>query len=226
MSCASRRFHTVLPPSLAPRRWDQQLHLWSETVFPFEQINNTTGKVQYLHHDQQGSTRLITGSTGTVEGKCSYSAYGTPTCEGAATTPLGYDAQYTSTDTGLIYMRTREYDPATAQFLSVDPLVATTRAPYSYADDNPLRYRDRSGLGWEEALEGPGIPSPWGELEHASEELLRPGVEEVEHGAETYGTRSTKVKKPPMKVNRRFGKTANEKRQNAVRNLRGKEKNC
>jgi hypothetical protein len=56
-----------------------------------EQINSSTGQVLYLHHDQQGSTRLLTGSTGKVEGKCSYSAYGTPACEGTATTPLGYD---------------------------------------------------------------------------------------------------------------------------------------
>jgi hypothetical protein len=51
-----------------------------------EQINNTTGAVEYLHHDQQDSTRLLTGATGKVEGKCSYSAYGVPTCEGTATT--------------------------------------------------------------------------------------------------------------------------------------------
>jgi hypothetical protein len=69
-----------------------------------EQINNSTGTVTYLHHDQAGSTRLLTGSTGTVTGKCTYGAYGTPTCEGTTTTPLGYDAQYTSTDTRLIYM--------------------------------------------------------------------------------------------------------------------------
>jgi RHS repeat-associated protein len=111
-----------------------------------EQINNTTGAITYLHHDQAGSTRLLTGSTGTVTGKCAYSAYGTPTCEGTATTPLGYDAQYTSSDTGLIYMRAREYDPATAQFLSVDPLQAITGEPYSYAGDNPLNTSDPTGL--------------------------------------------------------------------------------
>jgi len=122
-----------------------------------EQINNTTGTITYLHHDQTGSTRLLTGSTGTVTGKCSYAAYGTPTCEGSTTTPLGFDAQYTSPDTGLIYMRAREYDPSTAQFLSVDPLVASTHAPYSYAEDNPLNEADPTGLGnWLNL----GIPSP------------------------------------------------------------------
>ncbi len=157
--------------------------IYGPSNLPVEQINSSE-KALYLHHDRAGSTRLITGSTGTVEGKCTYSAYGTPTCEGTATTPLGYDDQYTSADTGLIYLRARAYDPATAQFLSVDPAVSVTRAPYNYAGDNPLNYRDRSGLGWEEVLEGPGIPNPWSEAEHASEELLRPGVEAVEHGAE------------------------------------------
>jgi hypothetical protein len=56
-----------------------------------EQINNTTGAVLYLHHDQAGSTRLLTGSTGKTEGSYSYSPYGTPELTGTATTPLGYD---------------------------------------------------------------------------------------------------------------------------------------
>jgi hypothetical protein len=64
---------------------------------PVEQINNTTGTVEYLHHDQAGSTRLLTGSTGKAEGSYSYSPYGTPEHTGTATTSLGWDGQYTST---------------------------------------------------------------------------------------------------------------------------------
>jgi RHS repeat-associated protein len=147
-----------------------------------EQINNTTGTIQYLHHDLQGSTRLITGSTGKVEGKCSYSAYGTPTCEGTATTPLGYDGQYTSADTGLIYLRAREYDPATAQFLTVDPAMAVTEAPYTYAEDNPINQQDRTGLSSEgEVCLGPlcyPVPSP-PSLPQAGQEILE--------GAEWFG---------------------------------------
>lgn len=43
-------------------------------------------------------------------------------------------------------MRARVYDPATAQFLAVDPLVWLTRATYNYADDNPLNRYDPSEL--------------------------------------------------------------------------------
>jgi RHS repeat-associated protein len=129
-------------------------YIYGPAGLPIEQISSGGGAV-YLHHDQQGSTRLITGSTGAVEGKCSYGAYGTPSCEGTATTALGYDAQYTSADTGLIYLRAREYDPATAQFLSVDPLVGLTGQRYAYADDDPTTLADPSGL-----LFGiPGTPS-------------------------------------------------------------------
>jgi RHS repeat-associated protein len=121
-------------------------YIYGPGGLPVEQINNSSGSVHYLHHDQQGSTRLITGSTGTVEGKCTYGAYGSPTCEGTATSPLGYDGQYTSTDTGFIYMRARTYDPATAQFLGVDPLVAATGTPYGYGAEDPLSFSDPTGF--------------------------------------------------------------------------------
>jgi RHS repeat-associated protein len=42
-------------------------------------------------------------------------------------------------------MRARNYDPATAQLLNVDPLVAQTGEPYSYASDNPLNFDDPEG---------------------------------------------------------------------------------
>ncbi|MGH2854840.1 MAG: RHS repeat-associated core domain-containing protein [Solirubrobacteraceae bacterium] len=112
-----------------------------------EQINNSAGTVLYLHHDQQGSTRLLTSSTGTKEASFTYDAYGNQTGHtGTATTPLGYDGQYTDSDTGLIYLRARYYDPSTAQFLSVDPRSTETRAPYSYAEDNPIALGDPTGL--------------------------------------------------------------------------------
>jgi RHS repeat-associated protein len=123
---------------------------------PVEQVSNT-GTTLYLHHDQQGSTRLLTGSAGKSEATITYDAYGNRTgITGTATTPLGYDAQYTSADTGLIYLRARTYDPATAQFLSVDPAAALTEAAYRYADDNPLAKADPIGLWASSNEEGGG----------------------------------------------------------------------
>jgi RHS repeat-associated protein len=130
-------------------------YIYGPNGLPIEQINNTTGAVLYLHHDQQGSTRLLTGSTGKAEATFTYDAYGNQTGHtGTATTPLGYDAQYTSSDTGLIYLRARSYDPTTGQFLSVDPMDAISGEPYSYAGDDPVNRTDPSGL--LESAQSPG----------------------------------------------------------------------
>jgi RHS repeat-associated protein len=137
-------------------------YIYGPGGLPVEQISSG-GTVTYLHHDQQGSTRLLTSSAGKAEATMTFDAYGNKTgSTGTATTPLGYDGQYTSADTGLIYLRARVYDPATAQFLSRDPLASLTREPYAYAGDNPLNASDPTGLifgisgtpSWEEVGEG------------------------------------------------------------------------
>ena len=45
-----------------------------------------------------------------------------------------------------MYTANRYYDPATEQFISVDPLVSQTGQPFSYANDNPVNASDPSGL--------------------------------------------------------------------------------
>lgn len=121
-------------------------YIYGPEGLPIEQVNNSTGAVVYMHHDQQGSTRLLTSSTGEVVRDCSYGPYGTPSCVGSVSTPLGYDGEYTNADTGLQYLSAREYDPETGEFMSVDPLSRWTHAPYAYGLDDPLRYYDPTGL--------------------------------------------------------------------------------
>ncbi|MGA9313653.1 MAG: RHS repeat-associated core domain-containing protein, partial [Solirubrobacteraceae bacterium] len=120
-------------------------YIYGPGGLPVEQINSE-GTLTYLHHDQQGSTRLLTNAVGENVGSATYDAYGNIVGKaGTVTTPLGYDAQYTDNDTGLIYLRAREYDPATGQFLSVDPKAEVTRTIYGYAQDNPLVDNDPTG---------------------------------------------------------------------------------
>jgi RHS repeat-associated protein len=125
---------------------EQSSYVYGPGSVPIEQIQSK-GVTLYLHHDQQGSTRMLTSSTGAIEATKTYDAYGNPTgTTGTTTTPIGYDGQYTTTDNGLIYLRARTYDPATAQFLTADPLRATTWAPYTYTYDNPINEADPTGL--------------------------------------------------------------------------------
>jgi RHS repeat-associated protein len=114
---------------------------------PIEQIGATS--TVWFVHDQLGSTLALLNTTGQVTGGYSYTSYGQATHTGTATTPLQFTGQYTDSESSLLYLRARYYDPVTAQFLTVDPLVGQTNAPYGYTGDNPLNATDPTGLcGW------------------------------------------------------------------------------
>jgi RHS repeat-associated protein len=122
-------------------------YLYGPSSAPIAQVNDSTGAIQYLHGDLVGSTRLITSSSGTAVGTTEYDAYGNRTAHtGTADSTIGYSGNWTDPDTGLIYLRARDYDPATAQFLTVDPDIDTTRQPYGYTADDPLSSVDPNGL--------------------------------------------------------------------------------
>jgi RHS repeat-associated protein len=65
---------------------------------------------------------------------------------GTTTTPLLYDGQYRGPATRFDRLRARWYHPATDQFTSVDPDVADTAQPYTYAGDDPVSESDPTGL--------------------------------------------------------------------------------
>jgi RHS repeat-associated protein len=118
-------------------------YIYGPGNLPIEQITGTTAT--YVHHDQQGSTRVITNSTGEIAGQVSYGPYGNIKEATSIGTRLEYDGQYTDNETGFVYLRARTYDPATAQFLSVDPALEGTGEPYSYVSDDPGNGIDPSG---------------------------------------------------------------------------------
>ncbi len=102
----------------------------------------------YYHHDQLGSTRMLSDSAGVTEGAFSYEPFGElEASSGSGSTPIKFAGQYTATESGLQYLRARQYDTATGQFMSKDPLAALTREPYAYGAGNPLTYTDPTGLG-------------------------------------------------------------------------------
>jgi RHS repeat-associated protein len=127
-------------------------YLYGPDGLPFAQIASETPT--YLHHDQLGSTRLLTNSSGEAKGTYTYSVYGAISGQtGTATTPLGWAGQLRNDSTGLIYLRARVYDPTTAQFLSVDPLAMQTGETYGYAEQNPVNAEDPTGeLGWRDTF--------------------------------------------------------------------------
>ncbi|WP_432855272.1 RHS repeat domain-containing protein [Amycolatopsis sp. CA-161197] len=125
-------------------------YLYGPGRLPIEQIG--TSSSSWFVHDQIGSTLALLDGAGAVAGSYTYTPYGVATSSGSASTPLRYTGQYTDSESGLVYLRARYYDPATALFISVDPLLDTTRTPYTYAGGNPLQYADRTGLSFWDSI--------------------------------------------------------------------------
>ena len=121
-------------------------YLYGPDGLPIEQIG-AGGSFWYVH-DQVGSTCALLNGSGTVAGGYRYSPYGVASATGTARTPLQFTGQYTDTESGLVYLRARFYDPAAGLFLTVDPDVGTTGTPYAYTRGNPLNLTDLTGLCW------------------------------------------------------------------------------
>lgn len=159
----------------------QSSYVYGPGNLPVEQISKA-GEPTYLHHDQLGSTRLLTSASGETSAAFSYAPYGGLEGQtGTATTPLGFAGQYTDAETGLQYLRARFYDPGTGQFLERDAMADLTRSPYAYTQGNPLNLVDPSGHICAKPIvvvgvqlgEVPDIPCMW---KKGGEEVLESPV--------------------------------------------------
>jgi RHS repeat-associated protein len=106
--------------------------------------------------DQVGSVTGVTSSSAAQVTSTTYAPFGAPTTTGTAAPSIGFADSYTQPGgTSLDDMRARDYNPATGDFTSADPLLATTGQPYAYADGNPVSLSDPSGLiSWGFCLSG------------------------------------------------------------------------
>ncbi len=137
-------------------RGGQDYYIYGPDGLPFEQI--TVGNALYYHHDQLGSTRLLTNPSGEVTGTYRYGPNGAFWKHtGTSSTLMGWAGQRRlHTGTQMIYLRARVYDPTTAQFLSVDSAVSETGERYAYAAADPVNATDVTGLFSEPC----GCPPP------------------------------------------------------------------
>lgn len=102
------------------------------------------GVLTWSATNSQDSLTVGLSSTG-VPSRIYYTPYGTVR-SGAAINGRGFLNQVADDNTGLNYLSNRYLDPASGQFLSVDPLVGKTGDPYLYAAGNPVALSDPTGL--------------------------------------------------------------------------------
>ena len=119
---------------------------------------NNANTIHYILKDNLGSWTAITSSSGTVEQRLSFDAWGNlrnpNSWSGSFTGTPMFDRGFTGHEHlyafGLINMNGRMYDPITSSFLSVDQYVGSPENAqgfnrFAYCSNNPLRYIDPSG---------------------------------------------------------------------------------
>jgi RHS repeat-associated protein len=100
--------------------------------------------VTYYYHDHLGSTVSSSGGESTR-----YWPYGA-TRSGSLGTAYQFTGQRREAGAGLYFFQSRWYDGAIGRFVQPDPLIPDSGNPqdlnrYSYALNNPLKYRDPTG---------------------------------------------------------------------------------
>jgi len=98
----------------------------------------------YYLFDGLGSVVALTDGSGTVVDTYSYDPYGkvTPGASNSVTNPWQYTGGYLDSETGLVKLGQRYYDPSTGRWTQLDPL----GGGYVYASDNPINFTDPTGL--------------------------------------------------------------------------------
>jgi RHS repeat-associated protein len=140
-------------------RAGQNYHIYGPGGLVISRI--TAGVASYHHHDQLGSTRILTNSSGAVIGTYRYGPNGGLWKQTGTGTQMGFAGQFRmGSENQLIYLRARTYDPVTAQFLSPDPLAALSGETYAYAAANPVNAGDPSGLLVSVDFGGDGCDDP------------------------------------------------------------------
>ena len=122
----------------------------------------------YLHRDHLESIEAIIDENGLLaltEGVSqyfSYDAFGQPRIPLGDVTNRGFTDHEHLSESGLIHMNGRVYDPLISRFLSADPIVQAPEFSqsynhYSYVWNNPLSLVDPSGYAGTDFIAGAGI---------------------------------------------------------------------
>jgi RHS repeat-associated protein len=127
----------------------------------------TSSTTLYLLHDHLGSTDVVTDSSGNVQTRYSFDAWGArrnvtwaaftggmpASLWQTAKTTRGYTGHEELDEVGLVHMNGRVYDPQLGRFLSADPFVQDGTDlqafnHYAYVRNNPLSLTDPSGFSF------------------------------------------------------------------------------
>lgn len=148
-------------------------HLYEVTTYAYgaEGLiwSRTDGSYQVYHYDYRGSVIAVTDIDGNITDTITYTAYGKQASRtGTSKLIFGYNGRHgvLSDPNGLLYMRTRFYNPDFKRFMSADIIDgsiadSTSLNVYAFVNGNPISLIDPFGLssrGGEDSSSNSKIP--------------------------------------------------------------------
>jgi RHS repeat-associated protein len=118
---------------------------------PMMVARQSAGVRYFYHQDSLGSIRVITDASGNVVKSYDYTAYGgIASSSGTLSDPFQFGGHRADTESSLVYMGSRYYEPTLGRFLNPDPLVKDVERPqtlnrYAYALNSPVDHSDPTG---------------------------------------------------------------------------------
>jgi len=111
-------------------------------------VSNTAEDALYVHTDQLGTPRKLTGPTGTVVWDASLTPYGMEdSIAGTETLDSRFPGQWADAESGLNYNYFRDYDPTLGRYIQSDPIgLGGGLNTYAYVGGNPVMWIDPWGL--------------------------------------------------------------------------------
>jgi len=134
---------------------------------------DSLGNTLTQHTDRLGSVRAETDTSGNVVqtyGTDEFGIVDAALTSGTQPTPFQYTGEPRDSETGLVYLRARSYDPAVGRFMQADPLRKSAAGiggwnRYSYVGNNPIRFIDPTGsMAGKANPEGAGTNDGTGDL--------------------------------------------------------------
>ena len=121
--------------------------------------NQTHQSGYYLTNSHGDVTKLVDANSGYVLNSYEYDIWGNPRQDALVqeemSNPFRYAGEVFDSESGMIYLRARYYDPSVGRFISEDTYKGQVDNPlslnrYVYTANNPLRFIDASGNQYTE----------------------------------------------------------------------------
>ena len=149
-------------------------HLYEVTTYAYgaEGLiwSRTDGSYQVYHYDYRGSVIAVTDIDGNITDTITYTAYGKQASRtGTSKLIFGYNGRHgvLSDPNGLLYMRTRFYNPDFKRFMSADIIDgsiadSTSLNVYAFVNGNPISLIDPFGLSSRGGEDSSSTKKPYG----------------------------------------------------------------